>query len=91
MENTISKGTILNNGLKISKNFQTEIIDYEVYRIMIIQIEFKEEMKYKNFKVTKKKDGRLFCRVPLSFEIDESGAKSHYKYKEIYGVERYRL
>ena len=54
---------------------------------MIIQIEFKEEMKYKNFKVTKKKDGRLFCRVPISFEIDENGAKSHYKYKEIYGVD----
>ena len=56
---------------------------------MIIEIEFAEDMKYKNFKVTAKKDGRLFCRVPIAYEIDEKGERSkRYIYKEIYGVDR---
>lgn len=56
---------------------------------MIIKIDFTEDMKYKDFKVTKKKDGRLFCRVPIAYEIDEKGEKSkRYIYKEIYGVDK---
>lgn len=56
---------------------------------MLIKIDFTEDMKYKPFKVTEKKDGRLFCRVPIAYEIDEKGeGKKRYVYKEIYGVDR---
>lgn len=56
---------------------------------MLIKIDFTEDMKYKPFKVTEKKDGRLFCRVPIAYEIDEKGeGKKRYIYKEIYGVDR---
>ncbi len=54
---------------------------------MFIQIEFTEDMKYKNCTVTKKRDGRLFCRVPFAYELDEFGKKVRYVYKEIYGVD----
>ena len=33
---------------------------------MVINIEFTEEMKYKKCTITKKRDGRLFCRVPIA-------------------------
>ncbi len=55
---------------------------------MIIKIDFTEDMKYNDFKVTEKKDGRMFCRVPIAYEIDENGDKKRYIYKEIYGVDR---
>ena len=54
---------------------------------MVIQIEFTEEMKYKKCTVTKKGDGRLFCRVPIAYELDEDGNKKRYIYKEIYGID----
>lgn len=54
---------------------------------MVIQIAFTEDMKYKKCTVTKKRDGRLFCRVPFAYELDEFGNKTRYVYKEIYGVD----
>jgi len=54
---------------------------------MVINIEFTEDMKYKKCTVTKKRDGRLFCRVPFAYELDEFGNKTRYVYKEIYGVD----
>ena len=55
---------------------------------MVINITFTEDMKYKKCTVTEKRDGRLFCRVPFAYELDEFGNKTRYVYKEIYGVDR---
>lgn len=54
---------------------------------MVINIEFTEDMKYKKCTITKKRDGRLFCRVPFAYELDEFGNKTRYVYKEIYGID----
>ena len=54
---------------------------------MVINITFTEDMKYKKCTVTEKRDGRLFCRVPFAYELDEFGNKTRYVYKEIYGVD----
>ena len=51
---------------------------------MIIKIEFDEEAKYKKYKISKRKNGKLFCRIPVAYEIDEDGKIKRYIYKEIY-------
>lgn len=53
---------------------------------MVHQIVFAEKMKYEKCTVTKRGDGRYFCRIPISYETDASGKKNH-QYKSIYGVD----
>lgn len=55
---------------------------------MTIRIEFSKETKYKDYKISKRKDGRFVCRIPISCITDEEGNKKRYVYKEIYGVDR---
>ncbi len=53
---------------------------------MIVKIEFTEKTKHEKFKITKRKDGRYYCRVPISYETKADG-KTAYGYKDIYGVD----
>lgn len=53
---------------------------------MVIKIEFTENMKYEKCTVTKRGDGRFFCRIPISYETNADGKKS-YQYKSVYGVD----
>ena len=55
---------------------------------MLIKIEFDEDVKYKKYKISKRKNGKQFCRIPVAYEIDESGKITRYIYKEIYGDDR---
>lgn len=53
---------------------------------MIVKIEFTEKTIHEKFKITKRKDGRYYCRVPISYETRTDGKKA-YQYKDIYGVD----
>lgn len=53
---------------------------------MVHKITFTENMKYEKCTVTKRSDGRYFCRIPVSYETDADGKKTH-QYKSIYGVD----
>ncbi len=53
---------------------------------MVHKITFSENMKYEKCTVTKRGDGRYFCRIPIGYETDENG-KKHYQYKSVYGVD----
>ncbi len=53
---------------------------------MVHKITFTENMKYEKCTVTKRSDGRYFCRIPISYETDADGKKTH-QYKSIYGVD----
>ena len=53
---------------------------------MVHKIVFTENMKYEKCTVTKRGDGRFFCRIPISYETDTDGKKTH-QYKSIYGVD----
>ena len=53
---------------------------------MVYNISFTENMKYGKCTVTKRSDGRYFCRIPISYETDTNGKKTH-QYKSIYGVD----
>ena len=53
---------------------------------MVHQIVFTENMKYEKCTVTKRSDGRFFCRIPISYETNADGKKTH-QYKSIYGVD----
>lgn len=53
---------------------------------MLHKITFTENMKYEKCTVTKRGDGRYFCRIPISYETDADGKKTH-QYKSIYGVD----
>lgn len=53
---------------------------------MFEKIKFTEDMKYRNCTVSKRKDGRFFCRIPIGYEIDCDGKKK-YRYKFIYGCD----
>ena len=55
---------------------------------MVIKTKFKDHMKFEECSITVRGDGRYYCRVLLSFEIDDNGKKLNYKYKHIYGVDR---
>ena len=55
---------------------------------MIIKTKFTDKMKYEECSVTLRDDGRYFCRVQLSFEINDEGKKCNYRYKYIYGKDR---
>ena len=50
------------------------------------KIVFTDNMKYEKCTVTKRSDGRYFCRIPIGYETDGNGKKS-YQYKSVYGVE----
>ena len=53
---------------------------------MYEKVKFTEDMKYVNCKVSERKDGRFFCRVPIGYDIDSDGKKK-YHYKSIYGCD----
>ena len=53
---------------------------------MVHKIVFTENMKYEKCTVTKRSDGRYFCRIPVSYETDANGKKTH-QYKSVYGVD----
>lgn len=53
---------------------------------MVHKIAFTENMKYEKCTVTKRSDGRYFCRIPISFETTANG-KRNYQYKSVYGVD----
>ena len=53
---------------------------------MVHNIAFTENMKYEKCTVTKRNDGRYFCRIPISYETAVNGKKTH-QYKSIYGVD----
>lgn len=50
------------------------------------KIVFTDNMKYEKCTVTKRSDGRYFCRIPIGYETDGNGKKS-YQYKSVYGVD----
>ena len=53
---------------------------------MVHNIAFTENMKYEKCTVTKRNDGRYFCRIPISYETTADKKRS-YQYKSIYGVD----
>ena len=55
---------------------------------MIIETKFTNQMKYEECTVTVRGDGRYYCRVMTSFEIDDNGKKCNYRYKHFYGADR---
>ena len=53
---------------------------------MIVKFQFTESMKYEDYKVTQRSDGRCSCRIPVGYETNTDGKKT-YHYKTIYGVD----
>jgi len=52
---------------------------------MIEKILYNEQTRFKDYSVTLRKDGRCFCRIPISIDRDNK----KYIYKSFYGVDRF--
>lgn len=53
---------------------------------MVVKIPITYKTLTEKFKITKRGDGRYFCRIPISYKTDANGKKT-YQYKTIYGVD----